>query len=104
MDVESELPLDIDEFRCVVANSAQVVIVFNQTGRRYTFSWRNGELALAQPEIEGGCGMHASEIVDCLARAVASRAARAGSGRSGPRPVAPRTLTTQLRAFLLMWS
>ncbi len=102
MDVESEPALDIGEFRCVVVNSARVVVVFSQTARRYTFTWRDGELALAYPKIEGGCGMHAPEIVDCLARAIANLAARAWRGQLSPSPVTPRTLTTQLRNFLLM--
>ena len=80
-----------------------------QTNRRYTFPWHNGELALREPAIEGACDPHPAEVIDCLARAVAHHAAR-----SMPAPSAPvvevssmpsaRTLKTQLKDFLLMRS
>jgi hypothetical protein len=68
--------LDISEFRCIQATDIAVSVVFDQTGREYTFAWQGANLALARPRIVGGCGSHAPEIVDCLARAIAHQASQ----------------------------
>ena len=103
MNSEGELPLDISEFRCVAVNTAAVVVLFEQTNRRYTYSWTKGELALSDPAIEGGCDPHPAEIIDCLARAVAYQASRSAppvAEPPGPPAVVSRTLTAQLASFL----
>ena len=85
MDSEGEQPLDISEFRCTALGKSGVVVVFEQTNRRYTYSWHDGELDLGTPEIEGDSAPHAAEVIDCLARAVAFKAVRdATSGRKPP--------------------
>ena len=76
---EWEPPLDISEFRCIEVRRSGVVVVFEQTNRRYDFPWRGGELGLTTPEISGPCGPHLPEILDCLARAVAYKAAKSAS-------------------------
>ncbi len=104
MNIDGEVPLDISEFRCLAVRPTGVVVVFEQTNRRYTFPWHDGELALREPAIEGACGPHAAEVIDCLARAVAHHAARAMvvADTGGPVAAPPRTLRTQLRDFLMM--
>jgi hypothetical protein len=52
--------LDISEFRCIQATDIAVSVVFDQTGREYTFAWQGANLAL----------------VDCLARAIAHQASQ----------------------------
>ena len=82
MDAASETPspdgapLDVSEFTCVSFDRSRVVVVFEQTNRRYTFFWRGRELRLADPKIEGETGPHAAEVLDCLARAVAYKTVR----------------------------
>ena len=101
MGSEGGASLDVSEFRCLAATSARVVVLFDQTNRRYTYSWENGELCLVDPAIEGDCGPHSPEVVDVLARAVAYRAARNAVGEFAlARRAPPRALGDQLRAFL----
>ena len=71
--VDDSAKLDISEFRCTEASRAGVTILFTQTGRTYRYRWNRNELAIASPVIDGDCGLHAPEIIDCLARAVAYR-------------------------------
>ena len=111
VDSDCEPPLDITEFRCVAVESHGVVVVFEQTGRRYPFPWHDGELALSEPAIEGGCGPHPAEVIDCLARAVAYRASRvtpvvesealSGGGKlDAVQPPFSRKLRAQLKGLL----
>ena len=101
MDVEQEPPLDVSEFRCMAASHQGVVVVFEQTNRRYSYTWQDGELALAAPDIEGACDPHPAEVVDCLARAVAHRAGRSVAPAPPGTPFRPsRTLSSHLRRLL----
>ncbi len=106
MNSESEPPLDISEFRCLAVTSSGVVVVFEQTGRRYAFPWRDGELRLSKPAIEGECGPHPAEVIDCLARAVAHRAARSTPRTNNlmagyPAPASLRTIKAHLRDLFM---
>ena len=101
MDCEQELPLDVSEFKCMAATQKGVVVVFEQTNRRYFYGWHNGELAIAAPDIEGDCDPHPAEVIDCLARAVAYRAARNVAHAAAKPPTARhRRLSSQIRSFL----
>ena len=84
MDSEGELPLDISEFRCTSVDVTGVVVVFDQTNRRYTYQWNDDSLAIARPLIEGVADPHPPEIIDCLARAVAFKAAKDVLGNQKP--------------------
>ena len=101
MDGIEEFPLDVSEFRCMTASQRGVVVVFEQTNRRYSYIWEDGELAIAAPEIQGACDPHPPEVVDCLARAVAYRAALSVRRCSvHARLPEQRTLSSHLRSFL----
>lgn len=101
MDSEQEPPLDVSEFKCMTASKSGVVVVFEQTNRRYSYGWENGELAIAAPAIEGVCDPHPAEVIDCLARAVAYRAARGVTQSTGRMPPSHRSLSSHLRSFLM---
>ena len=100
--LDSELPLDISEFRCAGVGKSRVVIVFEQTKRRYTYALHDGVLDLGTPEIEGDSAPHAPEVIDCLARAVALKAVRdASAGRRSPGQMpSHRTPRALLRGLL----
>ena len=102
MDSDYEIPLDLSEFKCKAASRKGVVVVFEQTNRRYFFGWANGELEIAAPDIQGACAPHAPEVIDCLARAVAYRAAVALHDHPAHVPASThRSLSSHLRNLLL---
>lgn len=76
MDSEGYQALDISDFQCTTVTQASVEVTFSRTGRRYEFSWNRRELALSSPLIFGDCGHHDQQVIDCLARAVASKASQ----------------------------
>ena len=101
MEFEREFPLDICEFKCVAATPAAVTVVFGQTKRKYTYVWKGIANGLSEPRIEGSCGPHSAEVLDCLARAVAYKAARDALGNPEEAAQVPRR-GFQIRSFLSM--
>lgn len=105
MEADHEPPLDISEFEWTVAKPDRVAVVFVQTGRHYSYTWRGAEGGLSEPAIEGECDPHPAGVIDCLARAVAHRAARQAfpampTGSQAPSS-AYRSRAVQLRRFLM---
>ena len=102
MDEEGDPPLDISEFECVSMLPSRIVVVFTQTNRHYTYVWDAEDRGLSEPEIEGPCGVHPAEVLDCLARAVAYKSARqAFSEAAAERSVPRRSRKLQLRDFIM---
>ncbi len=103
MEFENELPLDISEFKCVSLTPSAVAVVFSQTKRRYTYVWNGIANGLSEPQIEGSCGPHPAAVIDCLARAVAHKAARDAFGNDTEEAApTPRSRVLQIRSFLSM--